>query len=99
VTSGAGAAGPPRYSITSSARASSDGGIFEAEHPRGLSVPGGFIADPLSSKALEHLIVARATTACGCGTVRVEKRGGARNDGLSMWAAPMDWNFLFLGRS
>lgn len=46
-----------------------------------------------SSIALEHLIVARATTACGCGTVRVDRRGGARNDGLSMWGAPRDCNF------
>jgi len=43
-----------------------------------------------SSIALEHLIVARATTACGCGTVRVDRRRGARNDGLSMWDAPRD---------
>jgi hypothetical protein len=25
--------------------------------------------------------------------------GGARNDGLNLWAAPIDCNFLFLGRS
>jgi len=74
--------------------------IAESDFRYTQVIPGGFIANPLfSSKALEHLIVARATTACGCGTVRVEKRGGSRNDGLSTWAAPMDWNFLFLGRS
>jgi hypothetical protein len=63
------------------------------------SWPGWFIANPLfSSIALEHLIVAGGTTACGCGTVRVEERGGARSGGLNGYAAPMDWNFLFLGR-
>src|SRR5262245_49106796 len=51
----------------------------------------------LQSIALEHLIVARATTASGCGTVGIDRWGGARSDCLSQWAAARD--FLFLGRS
>jgi hypothetical protein len=50
-----------------------------------------------SSIALEHLIVAGATAACGCGTVGIERWGGARSDGLSLWAAARD--FLFLDHS
>ena len=51
----------------------------------------------LHSIAFEHMIVARATTACGCGTVGIDRRGGARSDGLSLWPAAR--GFLFLGRS
>ena len=36
-----------------------------------------------SSIALEHLIVARGTTACGCGTVWIDKRGGVRSGTLN----------------
>src|SRR5262249_22273003 len=53
-------------------------------------------SDP-QSIALEHLIVARGTTACGCGTVGIESWGSARSDCLTLLAAAMD--FLFLGRS
>src|SRR5262249_15753332 len=77
-------------------RRPTSGGYLRGGERRAV-IPGWFIANPLfSSIALEHLIVAR-TTACGCGTVRVEKRGGARSGGLNGYAAPMDWNFLFLG--
>src|SRR6266404_8809984 len=57
------------------------------------------LRDPYSSVALEHLIVARGTTACGFGTVGIdgtvgiERWGGARGDGVSLWAAARD--FLF----
>jgi hypothetical protein len=49
------------------------------------------------SIALEHLIVARGTTACGCGTVGIESWGGARGDCVTLLATAR--NFLFLGRS
>jgi hypothetical protein len=51
------------------------------------------LRDPYSSVALEHLIVARGTTACSFGTVGIdgtvgiERWGGARGDGVSLWAA------------
>src|SRR5438876_11499363 len=45
------------------------------------------------------LIVARVTAAGGFRTVRIGKRGGARNDSLSVWAAPRDCNFTALRRS
>jgi len=43
------------------------------------------------------MIVARATTACGCGTIGIDRWGGARSDCLRQWAAARD--FLFLDRS
>ncbi len=51
-----------------------------------------------SSIALEHLIVARGTTACCGGTVWVDKRGWARSGSLNAYAAAMGCRFL-LGRS
>src|SRR5260221_6503241 len=48
-------------------------------------------------------MVPRVTTACGFGTVGIdgtvgiERWGGGRGDGVSLWAAARD--FLFLGRS
>src|SRR5262245_33087117 len=55
-------------------------------------------SDP-QSIALEHLIVTRGTTACGCGTVGIESWGSARRDGFEpvgrceglfvSWSQPM----------
>jgi hypothetical protein len=52
-----------------------------------------------SSPVVDVLIIAKAATARGCRTVGVGKSGGARNGGLSGRAAPMDCNFIALGRS
>src|SRR5262245_63774457 len=51
----------------------------------------------LQSIALEHLIVARATTACGCGTVGIT--GGAIAGSVCRSRGPARGNFLFFGRS
>src|SRR5262249_57848545 len=58
------------------------------------------VRDPYSSVALEHLIVARGTTACSFGTVGIdgtvgiERWAGARGDGVSLWAAARTFCFL-----
>src|SRR4029077_1547497 len=52
-----------------------------------------------SSPVVDVLIIAKAATARGCRTVGGGKSGGARNGGLSGRAAPMDCNFIALGRS
>src|SRR4030095_4340683 len=51
------------------------------------------------SSVVDMLIVARVTAAGGFRTVRIGKRGGARNDSVSVWAAPRDCSFTALRRS
>lgn len=52
-----------------------------------------------SSPVVDVLIVAEVATACGLRTVRVGKPGGARDGGLSAWAAPVYCGFMAPGGS